>query len=167
MRVLGIGRTVEVSEGLEARCARRSDGAVFCWGNPRWSGVWFSSRPSRVAGIPEATAIAVGAHHACAIVVEGGVWCWGKATAGGCGPDGRHCPAPAQLQAPETPPQTVCKEPIEIRPLPRARQIIAGWDRACILGEDDSIVCWGQVLREGSNPPWDRAGHFVELTWGG
>lgn len=165
MRVLGLDQILEVSEGVSTRCARRMGGAVLCWGNPAHVGNWSSARPARVPAVPEATAIAMGRGHACAISGGGAVWCWGHSSGGVCGPAGYHCPAPEKLQAPKSPVETVCATPVEVRPLPPARQIVAEREHTCVLAGEDTVLCWGRFPEGLEGDTWEGSHVFKKLAW--
>lgn len=80
--LFGVTDIVELALGNVHACARRTTGAVACWGTNKrgqlGDGTQDSrSKPVAVKGIDDAIAISVGWHHSCAIRKSGGVWCWG------------------------------------------------------------------------------------------
>lgn len=94
--VIGQTAVVEVTLGEAHTCARRSDGAVACWGrgdegqlgtgdasdSATPAAVDFASLSSPDAA-PQAVQISAGARHTCAVLADGTAACWGD------GADGR------------------------------------------------------------------------------
>lgn len=82
VRVSGLDGAVEIGAGESFACARRSDGAVACWGSNNFGQLGTECPPERtcpaqiVEGITHASGLGVGAVHACALE-DGNVWCWG------------------------------------------------------------------------------------------
>ncbi|MGZ3448560.1 MAG: RCC1 domain-containing protein, partial [Polyangiales bacterium] len=78
----GLENVIEVASGHDHVCARRDDGAVFCFGENAWGqlgdgSLVAKSSPVRVEGLPRATSIAAGFGKSCATVEDGRVMCWG------------------------------------------------------------------------------------------
>jgi large repetitive protein len=83
-----LSNVVEISSYANAAftCARKSDGAVFCWGDSSVSQAGLASGSStfarQISGITGASSIAIGALHGCVLASAGSVWCWGWNAAG-------------------------------------------------------------------------------------
>jgi len=104
------GTFVAVTAGLNHTCARRADGAVFCWGlnssgqlgNGSTSGTTVGTGPSMVPGIT-AVEVSAGYLNTCARLGDGSVRCWGQNNFGQIG-DGtttnRPTPTAVRLPAP-------------------------------------------------------------------
>ena len=80
--VMGDGRGVRVSATFTTACARKSDGAVVCWGRNNGEQLGDSTTtdrgaPGAVPNVGPAVDVAVGGFHACAALQTGGVKCWG------------------------------------------------------------------------------------------
>lgn len=82
---------VEVVFGGRHACARKQDGAVFCWGEERALGAPQNrppalAQPVRVSGLPaDVKALAAGDGFTCALSGRGAVSCWGEGAAGQLG----------------------------------------------------------------------------------
>lgn len=101
----------EVAIGFRHACARRQDGAVYCWGehtselalDPQKARTQGGgpSRPLRVPGLPtDVQELAAGDYFTCARS-PGGVYCWGEGASGQLG-NGRkeRCPRPVRAVLP-------------------------------------------------------------------
>jgi alpha-tubulin suppressor-like RCC1 family protein len=145
------GPVVEVASGAGHTCARRSSGAVSCWGRNDFGqlgdGTTTNSlQPVRVLNVKDATAITVGDDHSCALLAAGQPICWGRNDLGQLG-DGRGSP-----QSPRAP------RPVSVRNLVDVTALASGSHHVCALRKAGSLVCWGdnrrrQVGNEG-RPSW-------------
>ncbi len=124
---------VDIEAGGDTVCARRDDGAVFCWGDLyRGHATW----PQRVAGLPPVKALSVGEDHSCAVDVAGDLWCWGAEDASVGSWDqlvGEGWGEPAV--------------PHRIAGVEKLRAVSVGGGhngsvaRTCVIGEDDVLTC--------------------------
>lgn len=124
-------KLVDIEVGGDTACARRDDGAVFCWGD-LYRG--YATRPRRVEGLPSAEVLSVSEDHACIIDERGALWCWGREDAGDVGLSVHMSyGAPGQ--------------PYRIEGLERLRRVSAGGShdrgasRTCVIGEDGVLTC--------------------------
>lgn len=92
LRLVALGTdVVEVVFGGRHACARKQDGAVFCWGEERSLGAHPNrppapAQPVRVPGLPaDVTALTAGDAFTCALTGRGAVYCWGEGGAGQLG----------------------------------------------------------------------------------
>lgn len=92
LRLVSLGTDVaEVVFGGRHACARKQDGAVFCWGEERSLGAPLNrppvpAQPVRVTGLPaDVTALTAGDAFTCALTGRGAVYCWGEGSAGQLG----------------------------------------------------------------------------------
>ncbi len=148
-QVSGTASYVSISSGPQFNCAITNIGTVQCWGlnNYQQLGMGFNAgnqyspqNTALPAGI-EASSLALGSEHACAVMETMSVYCWGMDDYGqlntayecngdftnGCGGDGRHTPAPAQL------------------PTDRGGiAVTAGYRFTCVFINNGGINCFGQ-----------------------
>lgn len=147
--VLAGGPVVQVEGQGRFLCARHEEGSVSCWGE---AGPWLGygkiideigpglgddEHPASLGVVElgaKAVEIAVGSAFACARLEGGGVKCWGASNKGQLGYGNTDFVGYEQT-------------PAEVGTLelggPAAR-LVAGWDHACALLEDDTLRCWGQ-----------------------
>lgn len=131
---------VDIEMGGDTACARRDDGAVFCWGDIyRGHTAW----PRRVEGLPPVEALSVSDDHSCAIDASGDLWCWGREDGGGTLLEGAVGPgygAPGQ--------------PHRIEGVEKLRAVSAGGyhngshSRTCVIGADDVLTCMRWELEQ-------------------
>ncbi len=82
---------VEVSISLFVACARRSSGAVSCWGSGGNGSIGNGENTTQgtagttVKGVTDAVAVHVDEYSACAVTADGSTWCWGAALHGQLG----------------------------------------------------------------------------------
>ncbi len=91
VQVPGLSDAVEVAAGDSHTCARRSTGAVVCWGANFRGQIGDGSTvgrqgPTPVSGLSNAARLAAGAEHTCALRATGAVSCWGSNSDGQLGP---------------------------------------------------------------------------------
>lgn len=125
---------VEVAAGRGHTCARRSTGAVLCWGR-NYDGELADGtmeenqlRPRPVLGVTDAVELALGDYFTCARRMNGSVLCWGNNSQGqlGDGTDGN-----------------VRRMPVAVADLNDAVEIGAGASHACARRANGTMVCWG------------------------
>jgi alpha-tubulin suppressor-like RCC1 family protein len=91
MPVMGGGAWSQVSAGLAATCAIRTDGALLCWGYNFFGqlGIGTSgantdtNAPKKLAGTW--SKVSLRTYHTCAIQMDGSLWCWGNSSGGRLG----------------------------------------------------------------------------------
>ena len=87
--VSDLANVTQISAGNRTTCARRDDGAVFCWGSNEWGQLGlspdtgfsdFDPHPYRNAVElgGSATRVDVGQRSVCAVLASGGLSCWGS-----------------------------------------------------------------------------------------
>ncbi|MBI1379051.1 MAG: hypothetical protein GC157_16460 [Frankiales bacterium] len=130
--VPGLTNVAAVTVGLNATCAVRQDGTVWCWGNPQWPG--FTGFPStqqdspvKVAGITTATDVSLGGLHACVRRVDKRVVCWGANDSG-------------QLGDGTTSPRTGL---VTVAGISDASAVVVGYNDSCALRAGGTVSCWG------------------------
>lgn len=122
----------EITAGLEHSCARRSNGAVACWGSGTHGALgagtsndWTMRVP--VQGLVGVRTISSGANHVCALGGGGVISCWGDNAAGQVGEA----------------PRTIHRSPVIGQRIGDAVELAAGWDHTCARLEDGRVACWG------------------------
>ncbi|MEZ4369108.1 MAG: RCC1 domain-containing protein [Kofleriaceae bacterium] len=107
-------------------------GEVVCWGDNADGQVDPAGPRELVAPrrpLPGRTPVdlALGRAHTCALTDDGAVWCWGADDLGQSGGGGV---GPTQVEVPLA-----------------VGSIAASNDQSCVVGGDDRVRCWGDVLR--------------------
>lgn len=127
---------VEISAGAFHTCARRTSGAVVCWGDNGSGAIGdggaggFRLTPVAVVGVSDAVEIAAGGAHTCARRASGTVLCWGWNDHGQLG-DGTG--GPGRFRA----------TPVAVMGLSDAVEISAGMVHTCARRATGAVVCWG------------------------
>lgn len=133
---------VEVSVGYDHTCARRHDGAVFCWGvnTSGEAGAPSTSTevgPTRVILPRPATAIGSGADFSCALV-EGRVYCWGDDGADqDRNGDGTANNSNHEVNMP-------VRDVMNGVDITNVIDLAVGYWHACAALDDGTVRCWGQ-----------------------
>jgi len=143
------GKVAEIHLGRWEACARKSDGAVLCWGPNTGGG---SLQPKVVDGLPaDVTEIAVGATAAYALTSDGSLWAWGGGVEGelGSGESVTSSPAPRLIDG-----------------LANVVHVAAGGNDTCAVESDGSVWCWGWNHLSESNPS-SRSTVWVSTRVGG
>jgi alpha-tubulin suppressor-like RCC1 family protein len=141
--IVGVADAVQLSSGYLHTCARRSGGAVLCWGrnadgalgdglaqHPGCSDpsmIDCSQAPVPVRGLGDATGIAAGTRHTCAIRSTGGIVCWGLNRSGQLGTGSQASTSP----------------PAAVQGASGAIGMAAGSYHSCSLQASGQVVCWG------------------------
>lgn len=130
----------EIAAGGNRTCARRRDGAIFCWGSRDLVPADGNSNcheqddyPKQIA-LPPSAHVATGPTHSCAVTATGDVWCWGDNRSGELGNgsvDATFHDVPVQVVDTSG------------APLTAMRDIAAGPGYACAIGLNDAVSCWG------------------------
>jgi len=125
----------QISAAEAHACALISDGTVSCWGSNYFGQLGNgttddSNRPVPVSGVSGATRVAVGGDFSCALLKTGLVKCWGSNEFN-------------QLGSPSGVNKSLSTRPIQVEKLTLATDISAGYNHACALLKNGSIVCWG------------------------
>jgi len=131
--VTGDGRGVRVSAMFTTACARKSDGAVVCWGRNNGEQLGDStttdrSSPGAVPNVGAAVDVAVGGFHACAALQTGAVKCWGTNRNGQLG-FGMEMTQPMGA--------------VDVSSLTDAIAVTAGNAHSCALRRSGQASCWG------------------------
>lgn len=135
-KVVKVDDAVEVALGDDHGCARRSTGAVACWGKgdtgqlgANVTSNWSTRVP--VTGLTSATALTAGRAYACASTPSA-VMCWGNDSDGQLGDGTRG---------------GFAKTPVAGQRIGDAVRLAAGHDHVCALRSGGRIVCWGSNQR--------------------
>ncbi len=143
----GAGREVEVVAGSRHTCARKSSGAVWCWGSNdsyqlgSFVVPWMSG-PVPILGVANAKALAAGKWHTCAVLEGGALWCWGNNS-------------DEQLGRPSY----YDNRPGPVAGLPPMADVVAGYGHTCGLSEGGTVWCWGDDTYAQSG----RGGSYVSV----
>ncbi len=124
-------RWSQVDVGWTSTCARRANGAVFCWGRNDRGGVGdgtttIRNRPTRVLGDHQARSVAVFEAGACLVDTADHLYCWGDNRYGQVGGTAEISTRPR-------------------RRLGSYERVSGGWMHLCATGS--SGVCWGSNER--------------------
>lgn len=115
-----------------------------CWGSNGWGQLGTgafgsgSTTPVFVSGLPTAMDVAAGRRFACALKPDASVACWGDNGSGQLG----NGQAGGELAVP-TPVNAVSGS----GDLTDIQAITVGWQHACALKTDGTVVCWGGNFR--------------------
>jgi len=144
MDVAGTGPlngVVAISSGQVHTCAVTSAGTVLCWGSngegalSQSPNLSQSSIPVQVTDIPAGiTAVSAGADYTCALTSAGAMWCWGIAGFGQLG---------VGAQFPNYGTAAAVLDPAGSAPLSGVASIDAGYEDACAILTNSSLLCWG------------------------
>lgn len=126
--VPGLSSVAHVAAADFHACAEVADGGVWCWGanadgqlaQGAASFDW-TYPPVKAKGVPSFTTLACAGYQCCVIDALADVWCWGI----------RSSPVPVP-------------SPVKVAGIGgRAVQVALGNGHACVLRDDDVVVCWG------------------------
>jgi alpha-tubulin suppressor-like RCC1 family protein len=129
----GLENVVEIASGHDHVCARRDDGAVFCFGENAWGQLGDGTTapktsPVRVAGLGRATSIAAGYGKSCATIEDGRLMCWGAQESD---PHELLVDAKSALA------------PIAIEGVRSATKVTLGAYHGCALQSGGAVFCFG------------------------
>lgn len=134
---------VEADLGGQHRCARKTNGSVWCVGKNTRGQVGDGSasfqvpNPVQVASPSPWTSLAAGESHTCAVRSDdGSVRCWGAATRGQLGHGGPVSPRTA---------------PSQVGTATDWAQITSNQLRTCGTRKDGSVWCWGGGIAAGTD----------------
>jgi alpha-tubulin suppressor-like RCC1 family protein len=144
--VAGLTGAVQVAAGDGHTCARRTTGALSCWGdntNGQLGRGDFVPSPIAVpvVGLSDATSVVAGSAFTCAVRSSGSASCWGENLYGQVG-NAVVLPPPPQEGDPPPPPMKE-SSPQAVAGLAGVVSIDAGSDHACAALADGSAFCWG------------------------
>jgi alpha-tubulin suppressor-like RCC1 family protein len=121
----------DVALGDAKACARKTSGALWCWGafyvgdgsgTNQLAPVQITSLGATLSGV------AVGEDHTCAITSDHSLWCWGRNNFGQLG-DGTTAPEAS---------------PIRVTALgATVVEVAAAFERTCARKQDGTLWCWG------------------------
>ncbi len=131
--VEGLDRVTTITVGFGHACARKTSGAVFCWGANNFGQLGdaggapgSSARP--VVGLTSGvTGLVAGYYHTCAVKSSGEAVCWGANENG-------------QLGNGTT---TVANVPVAVSGLADAAAIAPGYQHTCVVKLNQTVACWG------------------------
>ncbi len=136
--VAGLTDALEISAGGDSTCARRTSGAVVCWGDnltgqigDRNATLTQRLTPVAVQGLTDAIEIAVGGTHSCARRLSGAVVCWGSNLYGEIG-DGSSV-------------VRVRYAPVAVTGISDAVEISMAVTHSCARRTSGQVVCWGRL----------------------
>jgi len=129
----------DVAAGASFTCARKTSGALYCWGaNPfgqLGNGTRISSEtPTQVGSDSDWKNISVQATGACAVKVNGSAWCWGSNERGEIG--SRYLAADAT-------------GPVQIESNEAIAHVLGSAQLRCAKTDTDQIRCWGDNTNSG------------------
>jgi alpha-tubulin suppressor-like RCC1 family protein len=129
----------QLATGRAFSCARRSTGALSCWGANTYGQLGNNSTsrttsPVAVTGITDAIEVAAGADFTCARLSSGGARCWGRSNRGQS--------ASGSTTGSLLTPQVVLQTGSAL--LTDVVDIDAGDGHACAVLRDGRVFCWGE-----------------------
>ncbi len=131
--VAGLDRINGITAGFAHACARKTSGAVLCWGaNDKGQlgdgGDGPTSQPQPVVGLTSGvTSLVAGYYHNCAVRQDGTAACWGENTHGQLGNNST----------------TSSNVPVTVTGLTNASAIAPGFAHTCAVRLDQKVACWG------------------------
>lgn len=135
-KVIKIDDAVELAIGGDHGCARRSTGAVACWGKgdvgqlgANVTSNWSTRVP--VTGLTSATALTAGPAYSCA-ATSSAVMCWGDDRDGQLGDGSKGGSS---------------KVPVAGQRIGDVARLAAGSDHVCAVRAGGRVVCWGSNTR--------------------
>lgn len=143
LQVMALGTNAAGVVTGESTCSRRTDGALWCWGDNRYSQVGDgttvtpSATPVQVAALgPGVAEVALGQGHTCVRKTDRSVWCWGYNGYGQVTGDGTL----GDGASPDQP----RRSPVQVAVLGTSVvEIALGWNHTCARKADGSVWCWG------------------------
>lgn len=135
VRVSRLEGAVQITSGTNHACARRSDGTVWCWGEPTHKSSSGRSEPyaQPMAGLSSVTDVRAGGETTCVLIGDGTVRCWGRNDYGQTG-DGTARS------------RTVVAKPTRVAGVKDAAQIAVGRTHGCAKLRNNDVRCWGREV---------------------
>lgn len=142
------------------RCAIKTSGALFCWGENDDGEVGDGTMIPRPLPVPVASEqtwsrVATSYWHTCGVQSDGTLWCWGEDVQGELGVGVEQSSVPLQVGSDAD-----------------WADVQVYFGTSCATKRDGSLWCWGESIGDGSiawvrSPRRIDAGPFVELSLGG
>ena len=134
VKVKNITTAVAVAAAADHSCAIVEGGKVFCWGGNKTGQLGIGSvdpspTPTELKGLSNVKQIATAQDFSCARDDTGRVYCWGANDKGQLG-NGSATPEPNP-------------SPGLVSGITDAKWIWAGFEHACAVRENGSVLCWG------------------------
>jgi alpha-tubulin suppressor-like RCC1 family protein len=134
-QVKQLSDVASLAAGRDHACAALVNGDVMCWGDNADGQLGIGSTtdaplPTKLSGLSDIVQVAGAARFSCARERSGRVYCWGSNAEGQLG-NGSPNPAPNP-------------SPILVPSLGDAIWIWAGFEHACAVKKNGSVVCWGR-----------------------
>jgi hypothetical protein len=117
-----LSTVTQVTPGISVSCARRTTGALPCWGSGYLGGPTLGAPGSGLAGVVQAD---TNGQMTCAVLGSGQVRCWGNGILG----NGT---------------QAASFTPVTVTGITDAVEIAVGPEVACARRSGGTVVCWGQ-----------------------
>ena len=132
--VRGLVDAVQVAASVTHTCARRTNGAVVCWGGEQFGQLGRNARgmgpvatPVPVASLVDTVDVAVGGYSSCAVRSTGAVVCWGRNSRGQLG-DGTLVDR---------------MSPVAVGGISDALSVSVGAEHSCAVRRGGQVMCWG------------------------
>ncbi len=147
---LGSGRTaLQIATGASHSCAVLDDAALKCWGDNTYGQLGVGNNTSldapgaavNLGSGRTAKAIALGNSHTCALLDDDSLKCWGYNAYGQLGTGTSNLNAPGAS--------------VTFGPGRTTKAIGIGATGSCAVMDDDSLRCWGTVMRLFPTTPVD------------
>jgi alpha-tubulin suppressor-like RCC1 family protein len=142
-----------VATGDFFSCALKTDGTVWCWGEPWYGGIGNGTNNKSVAPaqvmtgsstyLTGVTSVDLGSQHACAVKTDGSLWCWGYNNVGQVGT--------GKIKS------TTITYATQVGTAKTWAKVSATSNQTCGLMTTGSLWCWGQNAVS-SNPSPTQVG---------
>jgi alpha-tubulin suppressor-like RCC1 family protein len=133
----------DLAAGDRHLCLRTSDGHATCLGSNRFgelSGGAPYAAGTRQVPLTPISSIAVDRTQTCAVTETGEVFCWGDDLSTTWNPDRQGMRADPRA----APWANRLSAPMRMRGVPEATHVLAGFRRACVVGAEGDLWCWGR-----------------------